>query len=199
MNVDENSELRCALDEAAELVFPSSYRAKIEQLRSVHGHRIFVHPDSLDREYNCHTFALGLNSTERYTLLTHRYQNLRLGDSDFIVSGKFMESLRSGGVLSPIRGREKDPNRLVIYLSHGRITHSALSLKDHLFVSKWSGSELHDHGMWEVPASYGDKVEWYIRPSSQDALKALELFLIRENQELENAHKAKEQRKVGQS
>ena len=62
---------------------------------------------------------------------------------------------------------EAKANDMVVYFDNGKVTHAATLGDKGMFRSKWGGNEVHEHRLWEVPASYGNVVRSFRRPPSE--------------------------------
>jgi hypothetical protein len=72
--------------------------------------------------------------------------------------------------------QEQFGHRTVVLYFDGGPTHAALVREappQLVPESKWGPSELHSHGLWEVPASYGDQVRFYAPTDIEELLDLL--------------------------
>jgi hypothetical protein len=71
----------------------------------------------------------------------------------------------------------KDPNgEIVIYFDQEEPKHAGF-YRDQRIISKWGSNPIYEHGIKEVPASYGDTVLRYRRPSQKEANRAFIKFV----------------------
>ena len=57
------------------------------------------------------------------------------------------------------------PGCLALYFNSGLWTHAGITSTSERLVSKWGGFPVYDHRLEEVPASYGDEVQFFEAPS----------------------------------
>ncbi len=62
----------------------------------------------------------------------------------------------------------------IIYFDKGQFRHVGRVIAHNRILSKWGTGNLYQHAVWEVPASYGDDVRYYIGPGEH---ASFELFL----------------------
>lgn len=72
-----------------------------------------------------------------------------------------VQAMIDDGALTEIAAAEARPEDVVIYLHQGKVAHAVVVKGHDVYHSKWSGNEVHAHGLWEVSASYGDQVRYY--------------------------------------
>jgi hypothetical protein len=108
-------------------------------------------------QYNCVAYALGAVAREDYAFLgaaIHRLQTTHLK--------MVAESLK--------RVASLDEAQLVVYESSGEPLHVG-RVRGNRVVSKWGPFHLYEHGLWEVPLSYGDTVSFFrVGPEAEEAL-----------------------------
>ena len=78
----------------------------------------------------------------------------------------FVAWLIEDDLLTEVRADSVRAGDIAIYRNSSLITHGALVVSvDQPMVlhSKWGGNEIHQHGLWELMASYGDEV-CFFRP-----------------------------------
>jgi len=68
---------------------------------------------------------------------------------------------------------EAAPGDVVVYFHKEAVTHAAVVVEEQTYRSKWGGNEVHQHGLWEVPAQYGDRVRYYRAPEPSIVLTRL--------------------------
>jgi hypothetical protein len=119
--------------------------------------------------FNCHAYAFGLSKHPDFVSLVYRTRKKAVMDSAFVA-----EQFARG------RLTEIDPSKIVlgtIALNFdGGPTHAALvrEVIPLLFLeSKWGPSEVHSHGLWEVPTSYGYQVRFYAPTDIEELLDLL--------------------------
>jgi hypothetical protein len=157
-------ELRSELDTASRLRVPSEYRDRLEALRQRFGHTVTILPDGSERvdRFNCFAFALGVWNHHAYVQRVDHDGNSAVLDSNTV-----QQMIEAGEPLyvAPSAAKSGD---LALYFHNGRLTHAAVvtSAAGQLVLhSKWGGNEVHRHGLWEVPAMYGDCVRFTAPPA----------------------------------
>jgi hypothetical protein len=60
---------------------------------------------------------------------------------------------------------------VVLYFDGDHITHSA-RMNRGILISKWGRAHTWQHGLWEVPTSYGSRVEYYQAPPADSVATA---------------------------
>jgi hypothetical protein len=144
-----------------------TYPQKLLALANEMPHTIRVLPspgnEPLDR-YNCVMYALGLVGQMRNPYLVWSF---RLGL-------EFLSQLIEGGVLNP---SEATAGGLVTWSSPTGLKHVGLLVSPDRSVSKWSIGQLLEHGLYEVPTSYGDGLAFYspLEPKVLEELRAAAL------------------------
>lgn len=139
--------LRDDLDTAIRICLSAnSYARRIEELRALHGHSITIAPCENMARFNCYAFATGISALPEYSALVDAHQSSVLLNSDV------MRQLVDEDVLRPVA--IPAAGGMAIYFAGAHIAHAA-RVRDGgaRLISKWGGNELHEHGVWETPAS----------------------------------------------
>lgn len=169
--------LRDALDEACTLREPIEHRARIEILRTQFCHCIEITedppaPDSA--RPTCYAFAFGL----AYDTTYRRLMIERRAAAKTPIHSGFVADMLNEGVLAErvVLVRSGD---IVVYFDADGPAHAGVvveALEGLVRVrSKWSAAlDVHEHDLWEVPASYGDAVRYYIAPDPIVVLRRLQ-------------------------
>lgn len=170
--MSDNRKLREALDAASSLTDWNAYLDALESLRVQYGHEIAVLPDGKARlsRFNCYAHALGLWEHADYISAVDR------SSDSAIVDTVFVESMIQSILLVKRSDQQPRAGDIALYYRDGRPTHAALvvSIGDTISLhSKWGGNEVHRHGLWEVPAMYGDCIRYFQQPKISDTLKLL--------------------------
>jgi hypothetical protein len=147
-------DLRTALDAIVNsgAVAITEQPAAVVELGTRIAHSIVILDGEIDRPYNCFTFVLGLIENDRvYELLRkdadwYGYAGIRVGP-------EFVARLIEAAVLA-----RDDDGRLVVYFRNDKPVHAGI-VRGNQIRSKWGIGHLWEHGLWEVPSSYGDRVE----------------------------------------
>jgi hypothetical protein len=167
-----NSKLRLALGAASKLKVVSDYPVRIAELKSQYAHNVSILPDGKHRieRFNCFAYALGLWDNADYICMVDAAMN------SAIVNSSLMALMIDDGTLCEISMSAAVAGDMILYLSNDRPTHAAViaSVGPPLMLrSKWGGNEVHQHGLWEVPADYGDSVRAYKVPATAICLDRL--------------------------
>ncbi|MBY0462405.1 MAG: ATP-binding protein [Alphaproteobacteria bacterium] len=110
---------------------------------------------------NCFAYALGLGSSEIYREIA---REAAWEKPDRYASSDFIKHLLTKNILQPLD--TPTANCLVLYLDEdGKSKHAGLlkQITPELMVeSKWGDFDcIFEHGLWEVPKSYGTKAKYY--------------------------------------
>lgn len=120
-------------------------------------------PPDEERNYNCYIFAFGLQD-HAFLLGNEGWEYTKNLD-------KFIEKMIANGDLEKLDSAQD--GAMVLYRTDGgQISHTGLINKEGRVISKWSWGPLLDHNLYDVPKSYGDRVEYY-----QGMKKGKELIL----------------------
>jgi hypothetical protein len=165
--------LRQELDEANLLRVKTDYQIRLEELKGRYGHTITILQDGADQieRFNCFAYALGVWNEPLYRELVDQWRSSSLIDSQFVSEmierGDFAES-------------ESRPENLVLYFAANQLRHAGIvenASAEPTIRSKWGGNEVHRHKLWEVLASYGDRVRFFRAPDPQVVLARLKAEL----------------------
>jgi hypothetical protein len=158
-SLSENERLRSALDEITSLPADqlSQHPALVASLRSrcSHGIEIAADPEVRDvplAKFTCfmHAFLLAQSTV---VLAIARYLRNTYPGGEF-VAFLIANYLAEVGVED---AREGD----IILYSRGEEIHHAGRLKSGRVVSKWGTGHLWEHGIFELPARYGERTRFY--------------------------------------
>jgi hypothetical protein len=156
---------------------PTIFRAAFDELQNKHDHTIRMIPADkkwLDT-FNCYAFALGIVDCPRYQELVETYRNGALANSGF------MSALLMRGELAEIDLPKVRVGNLVLYMADGRMRHGGIVMAGrHTIRSKWGPSELYEHGLWEVPESYGAQVQFAGAPGRDRIIYLLERYIVQQ-------------------
>jgi hypothetical protein len=116
------------------------------------------------RRYTCLMYVFDFAEKHEYAAIaTH-------GLGRIYAAGAFAHWLLDRGLLvelTPVEVREGD---LVFYFNNeGRFKHAGLCRTDGRVMSKWGIGHLYEHGVFEVPDSYGDKLRFFRKLSYDEA------------------------------
>ncbi|MGE5304967.1 MAG: hypothetical protein ACM3TN_16775 [Alphaproteobacteria bacterium] len=68
------------------------------------------------------------------------------------------------GMLDQTPDSEVSERRIIVYFKEGTAKHVG-RVKEGRVISKWGKNPIYEHGITEVPASYGDEYEFFKQPS----------------------------------
>lgn len=92
------------------------------------------------------------------------------GRGRIYAAGAFGHWLLDRGLLVEVSQAEAREGDLVFYLSNdGRFKHAGLCRAEGRVISKWGIGHLYEHGVFEVPDSYGNKVRFFRSLSYDEA------------------------------
>jgi hypothetical protein len=170
----QNKYLREVIDEINKIESKDIHRSALEGLHTSQGHHIVMLPGDrhwLD-SFNCFAFALGLVDQPDYQALYQRHHQATLADSAFV------KGLVEDGQLSEITARNARSRTIVLYFKDGKLKHGGLiEAGSRRIRSKWGLSELYEHGLWEVGASYGTQVRYFAAPDPNRIIALLEDYI----------------------
>jgi hypothetical protein len=157
--------LRRELDAASGLRVAEDYRANLAALKTKPGHAISVLPDGRDRmaRFNCFAYALGIWDHAEFVRMVDDSNNSAIADSRFVLA------MLDEGALTEVISHQPEIGDIAIYFRDGSVTHAGAvsGNRDGLVLrSKWGGNEVHEHVLWEVPASYGDHARFFRAPGA---------------------------------
>jgi len=179
MSADPDLPLRNALDLILqEYQTTSEQAAALEDLRSVHPHSI--RPGNLadfcelrngeTAEYDCFTFALDLIDCEE-RIAAREYAPSKIGPiqrpgiADALPGPNFLQFLQLPKQTSLQSCHDYD--LVVYYDKFGNAQHAGKIIAGTI-VSKWGmKGALWQHGLWEVPSSYGTSVQFFSHRSRE--------------------------------
>lgn len=127
----------------------------IDELRQVIPHTIkLVCEAKIDEEeswrYNCFTFAFRLLDSPEFIDIVQRFP-LLFADSSYAFY--LIERY-----LTAIDHNKAQDNDYIFYFLNEDLKHAG-KIKNNRVISKWGMYHLWEHGFWEVPTEYGDKIE----------------------------------------
>jgi hypothetical protein len=161
-----NTALRCELDEANKIRIPAIYHETIERLRHQFSHSISVLSDGKGRieRFNCFAYGLGVWEHLGFIKMVDDASN------SAIISSQIVQAMIEDGALKTVTAAEAQIGDVAVYFNTKNVTHAAVVGEDGVFRSKWGGNEVHAHGLWEVPAEYGNRVRYYRAPVAEAVL-----------------------------
>jgi hypothetical protein len=161
-----NAALRRKLDEASKIRIPAIYRETLAHLRRQFGHSISILSDGSGRttRFNCFAYGLGVWDHPDFIRKVDAVEN------SAIISSQIVRSMIDDGALKAVAASEARQGDVAVYFHKENVTHAAVVGDDEMFRSKWGGNEVHAHGLWEVPAHYGDRICYYTAPKADAVL-----------------------------
>ncbi|SRR5260221_5045821 len=164
-----NAKLRRALDEATKLRFRHQYTDALDQLCHEYAHTISILPDGRDRitRFNCFGYGLGVWEHPDFIRRVDAASNSAIINSDVV------RSLMNDGTLQDVSAAKAAQGDVVIYFQKKAVTHAAVLGEQQTCRSKWGGDDVPQHGLWEVPAQYGNQVRYYRAPNAARVLAQL--------------------------
>jgi len=144
--------------------------AKLEELAFIVHHRISVLPKPHDEplgDFNCVMHALDL---------TARLETPNRLSGYFYADTVFLGSLIQRAILQPCGEAE---GAIVVWSAAGTIKHAGLIVSQGRASSKWGIGHVYEHGLLEVPKSYGNELAFYGRLESEVALNLLTQYWTR--------------------
>ena len=107
-------------------------------------------PHSL--QFNCHEYAFGLRDSKKVKRISLLYE-------DIFPDGHFVSWLIANALTETSKGKLQQGD-VVVYFSKSEATHSGLWV-DGKIRSKWGGCHLWEHGLYEIPISYGSRLRFF--------------------------------------
>lgn len=144
--------LRDALDLLTQSMFAATFEHRWKLIMDLGRHRLArVKVGIPDNRYNCFSYALRLYDRPDYQKLVDGTKERPKA----LVDSEFVDTLIEEGLLRLHEG-EPAAGDIVLYSNEEKRQHAALVVAaDGLCRSKWGPGELYEHGVWELPASYG--------------------------------------------
>ncbi|WP_301100673.1 hypothetical protein [Propionivibrio sp.] len=118
-------------------------------------------------DFNCVMYALGL---------TARIETPCRPLGHFFADTVFLRSLIDRSILRPCTEAN---GALVVWSLAGTIKHVGVAIAQGRVASKWGIGYVYEHGVLEVPKSYGDALTFYSAIESEDALNHLHQYWTR--------------------
>lgn len=144
--------------------------AYLERLAQYNKHNIRPVTDPWpENNYTCLVYALGLCNSRVYQQIVARNEEVFAGP-------EFAQYLICQAAIK--RSKQAQAGDLVLYCSGSdedkTVCHAGILDEDGLVVSKWGLGGLWQHGLLEVPASYGKNIHYY---EAVDSERMLNWFL----------------------
>jgi hypothetical protein len=141
----------------------------VETLATEFPHTIVALPSSHDLgSFTCLVHVLGFTGQEQYISVA-----ALPGHNVFAGKGFAVWLLKSGSLMESDAALAEVGSIVMYFDNDGVFTHVGLLSTKARVQSKWGTLGFYEHGLFEVPANYGDTVR-YFRPLTYD--QAIELF-----------------------
>lgn len=166
----EDKDLRESLEALTKSLFQATYDHRWRLIVDYGGHRLQLLTDGLPKNrYNCFAYALGIYARQDYQELADKTALREAA----LVDAAFVSSLLEAGLLAGRGSNDVNVGDIVLYSDKTKLQHAALVVtNDGLCRSKWGPGELYEHGLWEVPLSYGSGLRVVHTMSSPDKIMA---------------------------
>lgn len=135
---------------------------------------------------NTVTLLNSVHPIRRYTCLMHvfdfagkpEYAAIATsGLGRIFAASAFAHWLIERGLLAEVNQADVHEGDLVFYFGDdGRFQHAGMCVTDGRVVSKWGIGHLYEHGLFEVPESYGTKVRFFRKLSYEEAFENFTRF-----------------------
>jgi hypothetical protein len=152
-----------------------NHAALIAALAKRHPHSIVVEETRHSAGFNCFAYALGLHIWPTYRNIAETEANN--GGSRFFASSRFATWLVTGARLVPVALKTAVAGDLALYGIGPTLLHAACFRGAGRLESKWGNGHLYEHGLWEVPARYGNYARFYRAPSLAVAKRAFAAWI----------------------
>lgn len=157
--------LRRELQQITESTPVDEHPAHIKVLQRAHRHTIKV----IKNEYSIQLYTCGVHAF--YLVDDPTYVEIAgYGLGSTFAGPGFINFLFQSQLLSPCR----PPiflGDLIIYFHDGKFRHVGRMKSETRVLSKWGTGWLYEHGIWEVPSSYGDDIQYFVGPNRKASLK----------------------------
>lgn len=168
MNIQEfRNKLQQIIDENKGMAIGKQI-ALINELRLVIPHTIKLEREAkIDEEeswrYNCFTFAFRLLDSPEFIDIIQRFPFLF---ANFSYASYLIERY-----LTEIDHNKAQDDDYIIYFLNGNLKHAG-RIRNNRVISKWGMYHLWEHGFWEVPTEYGDKIEIFQQIPIEECVSA---------------------------
>jgi hypothetical protein len=159
--------LRSAITEITERSPVEEHLSRLQELgqRLNHGIKPVESQEPLE-SYTCAVHAFHLVANPTYVEVASYGLRLTFAGKDFV------EFLMRNGTLQPIEEDSAQQGDIVVYLDGINFCHVARLISPGRALSKWGRGLLVEHGLWEVPTSYGMRIEYFANLSPDASFAA---------------------------
>ncbi len=148
----------------------------IDNMRTEFDHSIeLVERPVLGTEnFNCVMYALDMRDDQLLIALANSWDIVRRtpgrkGQREILADTEFLEFCIDEGAIPSISDRDIRPGNLLIYRNEGKCRHIGKVVDHGRLRSKWSGNDLLEHDLLEVPDCYGDDLQHMKSSSCQQS------------------------------
>ncbi len=150
-------EFRRRLESITEDRSPVDYLPMLEDLRREYPHTIVEIDSGADCRVNCFAFALGLHRSGVYWHVCALGWELKV-----FADPSFIRYLQGRGDLVE-RAFPDAGESVIVYLDKAVAKHAGV-WAGHRVRSKWGTGRCFEHGIWEIPANYGNESNYFDCP-----------------------------------
>jgi hypothetical protein len=157
--------LRRRLQEMTEVEDGSQHPALLDTLtRDCPNTVVLLASPHPPRRYTCAMHVFDFTEKPEYVAIAER------GFNRVFAGAAFVHLLLDEGLLNELVPSDAREGDLVLYFNEeGRFKHAGLNLGNNRVLSKWGSGHLFEHGLLEVPESYGTKVRFFKRLAYSEA------------------------------
>ena len=119
-------------------------------------------------QYNCFTYAFRLWESPEFVDINEHFSFL-------LPNSSFVSYLIAGHLTQTVQDDVKDDD-YIIYFLNDEPQHAGRIRKDKI-VSKWGMYHLWEHGIWEIPIQYGDRVCFFEQISIEECVSAFKTWV----------------------
>lgn len=163
--------LRARLSQITDEEPTDNHLQLLEELRASVGHTIEAHESENSlTQFTCGVHAFYLVGDETYFQIASSGLGTTYAGKafvDFIINQGMLASRTEGTVVA---------GDLVIYFADEEFRHVGRVLGVDRVLSKWGTGLLLEHALWEVPESYGDRVEYYVGPNEEQSFALFQRY-----------------------
>ena len=174
----QNSELRQRLSDITERE-PAHHERLMRKLQGRHPHLITLiavapNPGRSPEQYTYFMYAFDMIQEPTVQRIM-QWRNPRTLRCDVYPGADFVRHLIGANLLVEIACTEYEDGDVVIYYTETIPTHAG-KMKGPRVISKWGLGHLWEHGLYEVPSTFGDDVRFFTRLTRRAAVLAFVEF-----------------------
>lgn len=181
MSLKNNPELRYRLEKISSESH-DNWERLISELGSTHPHSIRCLPHEHPEPYNCFESAFELADLRAYRRIAESSKDWNSPDI-FYANYRFVQFIIRREVLMEINEGEQTVCDVLVYLDDEDTPQHAgkIAPQEGLIESKWGTGCFLEHGLWEVPASYGNQARFFRSIPAVEAARAFRKFVESQN------------------